>query len=138
MQGRPASATRVSDGAGWEYVNALHARGTYTRIWSEFFTEYDLLVSPCMQLTAFDIDVLAPMSIDGQPVDPFFDDWCSLVLPANLTGQPAISIPMGFGDDGLPVGMQVMGRRFDDATVLRLAAAFERAAPWTDWRPPLE
>ena len=87
-------------------------------------------VSPCMQLTAFDIDILSPSSIDGQSVDPFFDDWCSLVLPANLTGQPAISIPMGFGDEGLPVGLQVMGRRFDDATVFTLAAAFEQAAPW--------
>jgi Asp-tRNA(Asn)/Glu-tRNA(Gln) amidotransferase A subunit family amidase len=92
------------DLAGWEYVDALHARGAYTRIWSEFFTQYDLLVSPCMQLTAFDIDILSPPSIDGQPIVPFFDDWCSLMLPANLTGQPAISIPMGFGDDGLPVG----------------------------------
>jgi aspartyl-tRNA(Asn)/glutamyl-tRNA(Gln) amidotransferase subunit A len=105
------------DLAGWEYVDALHKRRAYTRIWSEFLTEYDSLISPCMQLTAFDIDVLSPTSIDGQPVDPFLEDWCSLVLPANLTGQPAISIPMGFGDDGLPVGMQVMGRRFDDATV---------------------
>jgi Asp-tRNA(Asn)/Glu-tRNA(Gln) amidotransferase A subunit family amidase len=118
------------DLAGWEYVDGLHARGAYTRIWSEFFTDYDLLVSPCMQLTAFDIDILSPAAIDGQPVDPFFDDWCSLMLPANLTGQPAISIPMGFGDDGLPVGLQVMGRRYDDATVMALAAAFERAAPW--------
>jgi Asp-tRNA(Asn)/Glu-tRNA(Gln) amidotransferase A subunit family amidase len=117
------------DLAGWQYVDGLHARGAYTRIWSEFFMNYDLLVSPCMPLTAFDIDILSPASIDGQPVDPFFDDWCSLMLPANLTGQPAISIPMGFGDDGLPVGLQVMGRRFDDATVLTLAAAFEQAAP---------
>ena len=124
------------DLAGWEYVDALHARGAYTRVWSEFFTAYDLLVSPCMQLTAFDIDVLSPAFIDGQPVDPFFDDWCSLVLPANLTGQPAISVPMGFGDGGLPVGLQVMGRRFDDATVLRLAAAYERVAPWWQYSPP--
>lgn len=136
----PGTADLIRAGrdlAGWEYVDALHKRGAYTRIWSEFFTEYDLLISPCMQLTAFDIDVLSPTSIDGQPVDPFFDDWCSLVLPANLTGQPAISIPMGFGDDGLPVGMQVMGRRFDDATVLTLAAAVERAAPWRDRTPAL-
>jgi aspartyl-tRNA(Asn)/glutamyl-tRNA(Gln) amidotransferase subunit A len=136
----PGTADLIRAGrdlAGWEYVDALHARGAYTRIWSEFFTEYDLLISPCMQLTAFDIDVLSPTSIDGQRVDPFFDDWCSLVLPANLTGQPAISIPIGFGDDGLPVGMQVMGRRFDDATVLTLAAAFERAAPWSDRTPAL-
>jgi Asp-tRNA(Asn)/Glu-tRNA(Gln) amidotransferase A subunit family amidase len=123
--------------SGWEYVDALHARGAFTRVWTEFFAEHDVLVSPCMQLTAFSVDVLAPASIDGIVLDPFFDDWCSLVLPANLTGQPAISVPMGFGDDGLPVGMQVMGRRFDDATVFALAAAFERATPWKDETPPL-
>jgi Asp-tRNA(Asn)/Glu-tRNA(Gln) amidotransferase A subunit family amidase len=135
----PGTADLIRAGrdlAGWEYVDALHARGAFTRVWSQFFTEYDVLVSPCMQLTAFDVDILSPSSIDGLPVDPFFDDWCSLVLPANLTGQPAISIPMGFGSDGLPVGLQVMGRRFDDATVLALAAAYEQAAPWSDRRPP--
>ncbi|MBJ7593831.1 MAG: amidase [Candidatus Dormibacteraeota bacterium] len=124
------------DLAGWEYVNALHARSAYTRAWAEFFTEYDVLVSPCMQLTAFGVDILSPPSIDGVAVDPFFDDWCSLVLPANLTGQPALSLPMGFGDDGLPVGMQVMGRRFDDATVFELAAAYERTTPWHEQMPP--
>jgi len=124
------------DLAGWQYVDALHARGAYTRNWSEFFAEYDVLLSPCMQLTAFGVDILSPPSIDGIAVDPFFDDWCSLVLPANLTGQPALSLPMGFGDDGLPVGMQVMGRRFDDATVFRLAAACERATPWHEQMPP--
>lgn len=124
------------DLAGWEYVDALHARAAYTRAWAEFFTVHDLLVSPCMQLTAFRVDLLSPPSIDGVAVDPFFDDWCSLVLPANLTGQPAISLPMGFGDDGLPVGLQVMGRRFDDATVFTLAAAYEAATRWVDERPP--
>jgi Asp-tRNA(Asn)/Glu-tRNA(Gln) amidotransferase A subunit family amidase len=124
------------DLAGWEYVDALHARAAYTRVWSEFFTAHDLLVSPCMQLEAFGVDIVSPGSIDGVPLDPFFDDWCTLVLAANLTGQPAISLPMGFGDDGLPAGLQIIGRRFDDATVLILAAAFERAAPWNDHRPP--
>jgi Asp-tRNA(Asn)/Glu-tRNA(Gln) amidotransferase A subunit family amidase len=120
----------------WEYVDALHERGAFTRAWSAFFAEYDVLLSPCMQLTAFDVDVLAPSSIDGVALDPFFDDWCSLVLPANLTGQPAISVPMGFGSDGLPIGLQVMGRRFDDATVFALAAAYERVTPWKEARPP--
>jgi Asp-tRNA(Asn)/Glu-tRNA(Gln) amidotransferase A subunit family amidase len=120
------------DLAGWEYVDGLHARAAYTRAWSEFFTVHDLLVSPCMQLTAFGVDLLSPPNIDGVAVDPFFDDWCSLVLPANLTGQPAISLPMGFGDEGLPV----MGRRFDDATVFTLAAAYEAATRWVDEKAP--
>ena len=51
-------------------------------------------------------------------------------------GVPAISVPCGFTRDGLPVGLQIAGRWRDEATVLRIAAAFEHAAPWTDRRPP--
>jgi aspartyl-tRNA(Asn)/glutamyl-tRNA(Gln) amidotransferase subunit A len=60
-------------------------------------------------------------------VDPFFDDWCTLSLPANLTGMPATSVPAGTDEAGLPVGLQVMGPRWADARTLRVAAAFERA-----------
>jgi Asp-tRNA(Asn)/Glu-tRNA(Gln) amidotransferase A subunit family amidase len=55
-----------------------------------------------------------------------FDAWCALALPANLAGLPAASVPIGTGRDGLPVGLQVMGTRWADATVLRAAAAVER------------
>ena len=113
--------------AGWQYVDALHERAAYTRAWAEFFTRYDVLLLPAMPITAFRVDEQGPASIDGRPVDPFFDDWCTLALPANLTGQPATTVPMGLGDDGLPMGMQVMGRRFDDATTLAVAAAYEHA-----------
>ena len=58
---------------------------------------------------------------DGVPVDPFFDDWCNFCLPANLTGFPATSVPCGYDGDGLPIGLQVIGRPFDEATVLRVA-----------------
>ena len=54
-----------------------------------------------------------------------------------MTGQPAGSVPGGFTRDKLPVGLQIVGRRFDDATVLRAAAAFEQIAPWAHLRPPL-
>ena len=70
-------------------------------------------------------------------MDPFFDDWCALALPANLAGMPATSVPGGTGHDGLPVGLQVMGPRWADARTLRVAAAYERLAPWAD-RLPLE
>ena len=52
-----------------------------------------------------------------------------------MTSHPAASLPCGFTDDGLPVGMQVVGRRFREVDVLRLAARFEEAAPWGDHRP---
>jgi aspartyl-tRNA(Asn)/glutamyl-tRNA(Gln) amidotransferase subunit A len=53
-----------------------------------------------------------------------------------MTGQPAASVPCGFTADGLPVGLQIVGRRFADVAVLKAAAAFERLRPWADRRPP--
>jgi aspartyl-tRNA(Asn)/glutamyl-tRNA(Gln) amidotransferase subunit A len=54
-----------------------------------------------------------------------------------MTGQPAASVPCGFTKGGLPIGFQIVGRRFADVTVLRAAAAFERARPWAQHRPPV-
>ncbi len=126
--GRGASAA--------DYLDALERRRDYARRWAEFFESYDVLLTPSMPLAAFGVDVQSPASIDGVPVDPFFDDWCALALPANLTGCPACAVPTGVDADGLPVGMQVMGPRFTDARVLAVAAAWERLAPWADRRPP--
>jgi Asp-tRNA(Asn)/Glu-tRNA(Gln) amidotransferase A subunit family amidase len=118
-----------------EYVDAQHERAAYTRAWAGFFATYDLLLTPSMQMTALPVGILSPEQIDGRPVDPFFDDWCTFCLPANLTGRPAASVPIGFGDDGLPVGLQIMGRRWEDAAVLEAAAAVERVLPWAERWP---
>jgi aspartyl-tRNA(Asn)/glutamyl-tRNA(Gln) amidotransferase subunit A len=61
--------------------------------------------------------------------------WTALTFPFNLTGHPAATVPAGWTDDGLPVGLQVVGRLRDDATVLRACAAYEQAAPWRHRRP---
>ena len=55
-----------------------------------------------------------------------------------MTGQPAASVPCGFTKDGLPIGLQIVGRRFDDVTVLRASAVFEHAWPWAHHRPALD
>jgi Asp-tRNA(Asn)/Glu-tRNA(Gln) amidotransferase A subunit family amidase len=120
-----------------DYLEAQERRRDYTRRWAEFFEEHDVLLTPSMPLAAFGTDIESPASIDGVPVDPFFDDWCALALPANLTGCPATAVPTGLDEDGLPLGMQVMGPRAADALVLGVAATYERLAPWADRRPPL-
>jgi Asp-tRNA(Asn)/Glu-tRNA(Gln) amidotransferase A subunit family amidase len=127
----PGTAEIIEAGrdiTGAQYVDALHERARYTEVWARFFEDVDVLVTPAMQLTAFPVGLQTPEQIEGRPVDPFFDDWCTICLPANLTGMPATVIPAGFVD-GLPVGLQVMAPRWHDAKTLRVAAAFERARP---------
>ena len=61
-----------------------------------------------------------------------------VLLPLQPVANPAASIPCGFTKDGLPVGLQIVGRRFDDLGVLQMSAAFEAARPWASRRPPLD
>jgi Asp-tRNA(Asn)/Glu-tRNA(Gln) amidotransferase A subunit family amidase len=105
------------------YLDAQEARGAFAQSWQEFLADYDVLLTPAMPVTAFPVGQLAPSTIDGRPVPASFDAWCALALPANLAGLPAASIPIGTGRDDLPVGLQVIGPRWADATVLRVAAA---------------
>jgi Asp-tRNA(Asn)/Glu-tRNA(Gln) amidotransferase A subunit family amidase len=108
-----------------QYLDSQQERGAYTAMWEDFFDDFDVVLTPTMPVTAFEIGRLAPASIDGRPVPASFDAWCALALPANLAGLPAVSVPIGTGRDGLPVAMQVMARRWADATALQAAAALD-------------
>jgi aspartyl-tRNA(Asn)/glutamyl-tRNA(Gln) amidotransferase subunit A len=79
--------------------------------------------------------VQGPEKIDGNIVPPF--KWLAFTFPFNLTGQPAATVPAGFSKDGLPIGLQIVGRHLDDPTVMRAAKAFETAHPWHDKWPSL-
>ncbi len=132
---------------GFEYFNALASLAYYRRNMAEFFENYDLLLLPTNTCPAFKIgqrpskipDYLVrqiPPDINIQ--DLYFDDTDdALVLPFNMTGQPAATIPCGFSSEGLPLGLQIVGRWGDEATVLRASAAFEEAQPWANRIPPL-
>jgi Asp-tRNA(Asn)/Glu-tRNA(Gln) amidotransferase A subunit family amidase len=130
MTAGTAEIVRAGEGiTARQYLDAQHERAAYTRAWAEFFARYDLLLTPAMQMTALPLGILSPPEIDGRPIDPFFDDWVTFCLPANLTGSPAASVPIGPAGDGLPVGLQIMGPRWADAAVLAAAAAVERLFP---------
>jgi Asp-tRNA(Asn)/Glu-tRNA(Gln) amidotransferase A subunit family amidase len=96
------------------------------------FEGYDLLVTPTLAVPPFDNatdgNTVGPSEVNGEEVDPLLG-WC-LTYPFNFTGHPAASVPAGFTGDGLPIGMQVIGRRFADEAVLAASAAFERIRPW--------
>jgi Asp-tRNA(Asn)/Glu-tRNA(Gln) amidotransferase A subunit family amidase len=108
-----------------DYLDAQERRGHLTQTWAWFFERYDVLLTPTMPVTAFSADRLAPETLDGQPVPESFDAWCALALPANLAGVPALTIPIGTGRDGLPVGLQLIGPRWSDARLLGVAAAVD-------------
>jgi amidase/aspartyl-tRNA(Asn)/glutamyl-tRNA(Gln) amidotransferase subunit A len=97
------------------------------------FESHDLLVTPtlaCLPVkNAPGGNTLGPSEINGEAVDPLIG-WC-LTYPFNFTGHPAASIPAGLAD-GLPVGMQIVGRRYADVDVLAASAAFEQLQPWAD------
>ncbi|MHA1730155.1 MAG: amidase [Promethearchaeota archaeon] len=102
---------------------------------SKQFTEekYDVLITPTLACTAFGLTAGVPSNIDGKEVTPI--DWLPYTYPFNLTGHPAASIPCGWSKEGLPIGMQIIGKRFDDKTVLQVSQAFEDIAPWQNKTP---
>jgi aspartyl-tRNA(Asn)/glutamyl-tRNA(Gln) amidotransferase subunit A len=96
------------------------------------FEEFDLLITPATATLPFPLGRLAPATIAGKEVPP--SAWSPYLRAFNLTGQPAISMPAGRSKAGLPIGMQLVGRRFGDAALLSAAAAIERLKPWPQWR----
>ena len=75
-------------------------------------------------------------TVKGKPLN--ISNWMSFTYPFNLTGLPAASIPCGWTDSGLPIGMQIIGKRYDEKTVLQVSKAFEEIAPWQSKRPEIK
>jgi aspartyl-tRNA(Asn)/glutamyl-tRNA(Gln) amidotransferase subunit A len=114
------------------YLKANAARGAYGSAMRQFMERYDFLVTPSVATPAFDVGLLSPLDDDGRA----WMQWTPFSFPFNLTQQPAASINCGFTKDGLPVGLQIVGRMFDDMGVLAASAAYEMADPIYDRTPP--
>jgi amidase/aspartyl-tRNA(Asn)/glutamyl-tRNA(Gln) amidotransferase subunit A len=126
----------IDEGYRLSALDVLRDQHMRTHVYDQIqqvFRSYDLLITPtlgCLPVpNADDGNTMGPRSIEGVEVDPLIG-WC-LTYFLNYTGHPAASIPAG-DVDGLPVGMQVIGRRYADADVLAASAAFERLRPWHD------
>jgi aspartyl-tRNA(Asn)/glutamyl-tRNA(Gln) amidotransferase subunit A len=109
----------------FDYIQQIH----------DFMEGYDFLLSPAVSVAAFPADRLQPAHWPQHEWDWLM--WAEFSYPFNWSGSPAASIPCGFTPEGLPVGLQIVGRRFDDLGVLQASAAFEEAQPWAQHRPPL-
>ena len=102
----------------------------------EFFERFDYFVVPSTQVLPFDIGTHYPTSVAGRAMSDYVD-WMRACWYITLMANPAISVPAGFSDSGLPVGLQVVGRHRDDWSVLQMAHAFEQATRYGNRRPAL-
>ncbi|MEO8687644.1 MAG: amidase [Solirubrobacteraceae bacterium] len=111
-----------------EYVSAQMAREAIHRAYARLFERSgtSVLLTPTLGLEAFPHGSAHPAEIGGMAIEPPWLDWCGLLYDANLAGLPACAVPIGLGDDGLPVSMQVLGPRGSDGAVLAAAEAVER------------
>ncbi len=116
-----------------DYVAAVNRCHILWEKLQPFFEKYALLLTPTLPLPPFPVGIDWPREIAGQKVHPL--NYLGFTYPFNLTGQPAASLPCAWTADGLPIGLQIVGRRFEDLTVLKAAAAFEEARPWKEKWP---
>jgi len=114
-----------------EYLAALRQVERYWLEAQTFLSRFDLLLMPTVAVPPF--EGAPPREIDDREVSVL--GWMPFTYPFNLTGQPAASVPAGWTDDGLPVGLQIVGQLRQDRTVLSASAAFESACPWSEHHP---
>lgn len=117
-----------------DMLDANKQRGALGSQMRQFMLPYDALITPMMPIAAFEAGKLQPADPDNKGK---WVNWTPFSYPFNLTQQPAASVPCGFTKAGLPVGLQVVGPMFDDARVLRICAAYERAVDFATQKPPL-
>lgn len=140
---KPEVIWEVERGLGYSALDiheAVVKRAAQHRALEALFARYDLLAVPSAQVWPFPVEQRFPQEIAGVAMDTYHR-WMEIMLPASLSGRPAISVPAGFCPadgpaPGTPIGVQLIGPLRDDLGVLRAAAAFETAAEWVSQAPP--
>ena len=122
--------------AGSQLADAERKRAALYHRVRRFMDTYEFLLLPVSQVAPFDVDHPYVTRINDQSL-PTYLDWMKSCYQISVTQLPAVSVPCGFTDDGLPVGLQIVGRSYDDLGVLQLAHAFEQATLFRKHRPPL-
>lgn len=108
---------------------ASEVRSAWFRELAALFTQYDALALPSAQVFPFPVEWDWPREVAGHPMDSYHQ-WMEVVVPASLAGLPTLGLPAGFGPQGLPMGMQLMGPRGGDASILQLGDAYDRLTSW--------
>lgn len=130
---------QASDWSGADYQKAMFQRTELFRMVQRWFEGFDFLVTPTLSRTALPIDqdLFEPIRIDGIEAGELRRSWFPYTMPFNITGHPAITVCNGFDGEGLPIGLQIVGRFRDDASVLRAAALYEASERWLERWPDL-
>ena len=118
-----------------QYLAAQQARKNTIAAYRVLWRSFDILVTPTSPIAAPSIGATTTKLGDNEV--PLVRAFLDLTLPFNLTGQPALSLPCGFTRSGLPIGLQLVGRPFDEAALFRAGAAYEAATDWHTRRPPI-
>jgi len=120
--------------SGTDYLKAEQYRRVLGEEFQKTLSTADAILTPTLPLTAWEIGTWEVTVTNDEPESVLAASW-RLTYPFNLVGLPAISVPCGFNSQGLPIGLQLIGRPFEEATVLRLASSYERAHDWITRRP---
>jgi amidase len=121
--------------SGLDVHAASVIRSDWFRRAADLFDTYDALVLPTAQVWPFPMSWDWPKDVAGVAMDTYHR-WMEVMIPASLAGLPAVAVPAGFGANGLPMGVQLIGRRGADGGLLRLAQAYHEATRWPQRRPP--
>ncbi len=119
-----------------EYVHAQRVRQVIRSTYTDVMKTVDVLAMPVVSFPAWEVGAQT-VTINGRDTEDLNEALIRYCTPANVTGQPAVSLPTGFDQSGLPLAFQLVGRWLDDGTVLRAARAYERATDWHTRRPAL-
>lgn len=138
----PSLLRQVEVGAQWsavDYQRAMFERTALFRRVQGWLEKNDVLITPTLARTALPIeqDPFEPIEIDGSVVGELRSNLFPYTLPFNITGHPAMTVPCGFGADGLPIGLQIVGRLHDEPSVLRVGALYEATERWVERWPAL-
>ncbi|MFZ1725699.1 MAG: amidase family protein, partial [Albidovulum sp.] len=114
---------------------ASRTRSQWYATAARLFQRFDALALPSAQVWPFPAEWRHPKSINGHPLDTYHR-WMEIVIPVSLAGLPCLGMPAGFGDNGLPMGIQLFGQTGADSDILGLGHAYHQATDWPSNRPP--
>jgi amidase len=142
----PAKRAKLKPEAQWEVEGGLGLTGTqvakafaartewYAAV-RKLFSRFNYLLIPSAQVFPFDAEVHWPKSVNGMAMDTYHR-WMEVMVPATLLDCPVIGLPVGFNSEGLPMGMQILGKNHADFAVLQIAHAYEQATHWVPKQTP--